>query len=73
MLTKNAGELCMAHQEYLNPLKQRVEVWNQWRQEQPDVIPDLSGTNPRRVRLIIADLSHADLSGTLQLHLLPQQ
>ena len=35
----------MANQEHLNMLKQGVEVWNQWRQEQQDVIPDLSNAH----------------------------
>src|SRR5437588_6552626 len=56
------GGNCMANQEHLDILKQRVEIWNQWRQEQQDVIPDLSRTDLRRARLVIADLSHADLS-----------
>lgn len=45
----------MANQEHLDLLKQGVEVWNQWRQEYPDLEPDLSG----------AILSRADLSGAL--------
>ena len=47
----------MANQEHLTILEQGVEVWNQWRQEQQDVIPDLSGAS-----LVKADLSRADLS-----------
>ena len=32
----------MANQEHLDFLKQGVEVWNQWREENPDIHPDLS-------------------------------
>jgi hypothetical protein len=32
----------MANLEHLAILKQGVEVWNQWREDNPDVIPDLS-------------------------------
>jgi hypothetical protein len=53
----------MATQQHLDILKQGVEIWNQWRQEQFDAFFDLSQTDLRRARLTIADLSHADLSG----------
>jgi uncharacterized protein YjbI with pentapeptide repeats len=43
----------MANQEHLDILKQGVEVWNKWRQEHPDIRPDLQE----------ADLHGADLSG----------
>jgi hypothetical protein len=32
----------MANQEHLDILKQGVEIWNQWRQENPSIQPDLS-------------------------------
>ena len=43
----------MANEEHLKILRQGVEVWNQWREENPEIRPDLSK----------ADLSEADLSG----------
>ena len=43
----------MANKEHLKILKQGVEVWNEWREENLEIKPDLSG----------ADLSGADLSG----------
>lgn len=50
----------MANQEHLDLLiGQGVEVWNQWRQENPDLEPDLSGAILNR-----ANLSGALLSGT---------
>ncbi|MFZ0725589.1 MAG: toll/interleukin-1 receptor domain-containing protein [Desulfobacterales bacterium] len=42
----------MANPEHLEILKQGVDVWNRWREDNPDVKPDLDG----------ADLSSADLS-----------
>jgi hypothetical protein len=58
----------MANQEQLDILKQGVEAWNQWREEHPDIRPDLSGSDLnnahlRGVDLQDADLSHADLHG----------
>jgi hypothetical protein len=35
----------MANDEHLAILKQGVEVWNEWRQKNPDVRPDLSRAN----------------------------
>jgi Pentapeptide repeats (8 copies) len=57
----------MANQEYLDILKQGVEAWNQWRDRNRDIRPDLSGTyligaNLRGANLSDADLSDADLS-----------
>jgi len=45
----------MANPEHLEILKQGVGVWNRWRKETPEVIPDLRK----------ADLSGADLSGAI--------
>jgi uncharacterized protein YjbI with pentapeptide repeats len=71
----------MANQEQLDILRQDVEVWNQWRNEQDSGLrPDLKGAdlikaNLSRSNLYGADLiganlsqanlSHADLSGAL--------
>src|SRR5664280_566294 len=49
----------MANPEHLEILKQGVEQWNEWREEHPDVHPDL-----RWADLDQADLSGADLSET---------
>ncbi len=48
----------MANEEHLKILKQGVEAWNEWREKNPQITPDLSKAN-----LIMADLSGADLSG----------
>src|SRR2546423_14467793 len=48
----------MANQEQLELLNQSVTVWNTWRQEHPNILPDPSDAN-----LGNANLSHANLSG----------
>ncbi len=59
----------MANDEHLAILKQGVATWNQWREENPNVMPDLSGIDLvwldlRKANLYSADLSGADLTGT---------
>ena len=51
----------MANPEHLEVLKQGVEPWNQWRQEHPDVLPDLSDALLQQAKLSGANLSRADL------------
>lgn len=51
----------MANEEQLSILKQGVEVWNEWRKENPDVEIDLSGVNLFKTDLSKAMLSRADL------------
>lgn len=51
----------MANPEHLEMLKQGVEHWNQWRQEHPDVRPDLSDAILQRAKLSGANLSRADV------------
>ncbi|WP_242025888.1 pentapeptide repeat-containing protein [Anabaena sp. FACHB-1391] len=53
----------MANNEHLAILKQGVEVWNKWRDENPDVRPNLSGTDLSGANLFRADLFMANLSG----------
>src|SRR4051794_31335277 len=66
----------MANEEHVALLKQGVDIWNEWRRENPDVYyPALSGANLRAANLNVraanlseailyqADLSGADLSG----------
>jgi uncharacterized protein YjbI with pentapeptide repeats len=52
----------MANQEHLEPLKEGVEAWNQWRQDHPDVEPDLMGADLRRAKLNRANLRRAKLN-----------
>ena len=65
----------MANEEHLKILKQGVDVWNQWRRDNPDVRPHLAGAilhgtnlssaNLTYTHLGFTDLSHADLSFTI--------
>jgi hypothetical protein len=52
------------NQEHYDLLKQGVDAWNAWREEHPDVQPDLWGTNLSGADLGYADLSSADLQGS---------
>ena len=56
----------MANEEHLKILKQGVDAWNQWRKENPKIMPDLSrtsliGTDLRRANLSGANLTEADI------------
>lgn len=58
----------VADQEQFVILRSGIEVWNRWRQEHPDVRPDLqgaqlSGVDLHRARLNGADLRAAHLNG----------
>jgi len=63
----------MSKKEHVALLKQGVEVWNEWRTENPDVTPDLSNANlsgvilgdrfQERLNMSDADLSYANLGG----------
>jgi uncharacterized protein YjbI with pentapeptide repeats len=53
----------MANEEQLSILKQGVEVWNKWRDENPEVEIDLSVSNLLGADLFGANLNNADLSG----------
>src|SRR6266496_2689027 len=57
----------MAQQDYLYLLKRGVMYWNQWRQEHPEILLDLSkvtlgGVDLTNVNLSTANLTMADLS-----------
>lgn len=58
----------MANEEHLNMLFQGVDVWNKWRKDNPDIMPDLIGasligTDLKEANFYRADLNGADLSG----------
>jgi len=58
----------MANEKHLAILKQGVDAWNAWREENPEVRPHLSGArltgaNLKGVDLRGADLSWANLKG----------
>jgi uncharacterized protein YjbI with pentapeptide repeats len=51
----------MANSEHLDQLHQGVESWNKWRQENPDIKPDLRRVNLQRANLSRANLIEANL------------
>lgn len=51
----------MLNENYIALLKKGVGAWNQWRNQNPLIIPDLNGANLCGVDLSGADLSGADL------------
>ncbi len=53
----------MANEEHLKILKQGVEAWNRWRDENRDVQPDLIEADLSEADLSRADLGEADLIG----------
>lgn len=60
--------LPQANPEHLLILEQGVESWNQWRKENPGIVPNLEGCNLRGAKLSnidfrITNLSEADLTG----------
>ena len=52
----------MANEEHLTKLSEGVLAWNEWRQENRDITPDLSGANLSDTSLSGANLSRADLT-----------
>ena len=55
----------MADSEHLVILKPGMEVWNPWRQEFPELTPDLRGSDMRSVNLAEADFSRPDFDEDL--------
>ena len=53
----------MANPEHLAILKQGVAAWNAWREQNPDVGPDLDGADLQGEQLPGASLGWADLHG----------
>src|SRR5262249_55049042 len=63
----------MANNEHVAMLKKGVEAWNEWRDENPDIVPDLQraelngeilrGANLNKANLDGANLREADLDG----------
>jgi uncharacterized protein YjbI with pentapeptide repeats len=55
----------MANEHHLSILQKGVAVWNQWRQENPDIDPDLAGADLSRltnIALKFANFARIDLS-----------
>jgi uncharacterized protein YjbI with pentapeptide repeats len=60
----------MANTEHVERLRASVPAWNEWRRQQPEIIPDLSAADLRQwklqeVYLSRANLAAADLSGAI--------
>lgn len=58
----------MANPEHLEIIEHGAEVWNAWRTNNPDVIPDLRGVTIADKRLHYIDLREADLTETNLAH-----
>jgi uncharacterized protein YjbI with pentapeptide repeats len=54
----------MANSEHLTILKQGVEVWNRWREDNPQIKPDLRGAKLRDQHLEEGNFSRTDIRGT---------
>lgn len=54
----------MANEEHLAVLRQGVEAWNQWKANNPEIRPNLSFANGKRITIRGAKLSGVDLSRT---------
>ncbi len=52
----------MADADHIAQLKKGIAAWNAWREENPDISPDLRGANLRGADLRGADLNSADLN-----------
>lgn len=60
----------MANAEHVEILSEGIESWNEWRRQNPEVIPDLSGVDLRLrdmtgVNLRFANLHRTDLEGAI--------
>jgi hypothetical protein len=53
----------MANEEHVALLRQGVNVWNAWREKEPNIRPDLYKADLYKADLSEADLSEADLNG----------
>ena len=56
-------ELPMANMEQLEKIKQSIDDWNKWREENPEAVIDLGGADLRNALLRKADLTKANLFG----------
>lgn len=57
----------MASKEQLNVLRRGPHIWNRWREEYPELKPDLRAANLRETNLANADLRECDLRGAVLL------
>ena len=61
--TLKEGKKRMANSEHLAILRQGVMVWNQWRKNNPEIIPDLRGVDLRGADLRVAGYIITHLAG----------
>ena len=54
----------MANTEHLAKLREGVDAWNAWRNQNPDIWPDLADANLGKADLVNADFGRADLVNT---------
>jgi TIR domain-containing protein/pentapeptide repeat protein len=52
----------MANPKHLVKLQEGIEVWNEWRNQNPVIVPDLTGANLKRTSLGRVNFRDADLS-----------
>jgi len=64
------GLIYMANEEYLALLKTGVDAWNDWRQRNPEIQPDLSEADLSRVDLIGANLRRVRNCKVISVHIL---
>lgn len=53
----------MANAEHVDIFKRGISVWNEWRQANPSIAPDLSGAKCTDLELARIDFHEADLAG----------
>jgi uncharacterized protein YjbI with pentapeptide repeats len=53
----------MANDEHVAKLKEGVDAWNAWREENPNIRPNLYGANLYGANLFGANLLEADRDG----------
>ncbi len=51
----------MANPEHFEILEQGGEVWNRWREKNPEILPDLHGMDLSHIKLTGANLKRACL------------
>ena len=54
----------MANAEHVKIFKEGIPIWNKWRREHPEIIPDLSGSDLRWSDLRGSNLRGSNLSGS---------
>ena len=54
----------MANEEHLAAIRQGVQAWNEWKAKHPDIKPNLSFADGKRITIRGAQLSGVDLSRT---------